>query len=162
MEGFAIGVQNVIDFAKVAFIKVKDPQQTAATIAKMAADPNPAIQSLFRRAQEGDPAAVEELQDVFNDLHFPGVDMRVLREVGRNHTFDKLLSMPEIMRFIDRDEFASNFFRSDIKETFFKQDPRIVGTNANGIQIDSAATVGSEVVNVAGGTEEKATTGIVP
>jgi hypothetical protein len=112
------GVQNILAFAKEAFVKIKDPQQTAATIAKMAADPNPAIQDLFRRAQAGDSKAVEELQDVFNDLHFPGVNVRVLREVAENHTFDKLLGMPEIMRFIDRDETLSKLFRSDIKETF--------------------------------------------
>ena len=117
-QGFTQGVQNVMAFAKEAFVKIKDPQQTAATIAKMAADPNPAIQDLFRRAQAGDSKAVEELQDVFNDLHFPGVNVRVLRQVAENHTFDKLLGMPEIMRFIDRDETLSKLFRSDIKETF--------------------------------------------
>ena len=112
-------MQNVLAFAKEAFVKIKDPAQTAATIAKMAADPNPEIQALFRRAQAGDKAAVMDLQDVFNDLHFPGVDVRVLRQVAENHTFDKLLGMPEIMRFIDRDETLSRLFRSDIKETFF-------------------------------------------
>ena len=119
--GFGRGVQNVLAFAKEAFVKIKDPAQTAATIAKMAADPNPEIQALFRRAQAGDKEAVLGLQDVFNDLHFPGVDVRVLREVSENHTFDKLLGMPELMRFIDRDETLSRLFRSDIKETFFNK-----------------------------------------
>lgn len=119
MEGFARGIQNVLAFAKDAFVKVKDPTQTAATIAKMAADPDPEIQDMFRRAQAGDKDAVYALQDVFNKLHFPGVDVSVLREVSENHTFEKLLSMPEVMRFIDRDETLSKLFRSDIKETFF-------------------------------------------
>ena len=100
-------------------MKVKDPTQTAATIAKMAADPDPKIQDMFRRAQAGDKEAVYGLQDVFNKLHFPGVDVSVLREVSEKHTFDKLLGLPEVMRFIDRDETLSKLFRSDIKETFF-------------------------------------------
>jgi hypothetical protein len=142
-------VQNILTFAKEAFVKIKDPQQTVGTIAKMAADPNPAIQDLFRRAQAGDSQAVEELQDVFNDLHFPGVNVRVLREVAENHTFDKLLAMPEIMRFIDRDETLSKLFRSDIKETFsFKgQDNGMFGATkeqaASGVaaaEVDTATT----------------------
>lgn len=40
-----------------------------------------------------------------------GVDARVLREQAASHTFDKLLGMPEIMRFIDRDETLSRIFR---------------------------------------------------
>jgi hypothetical protein len=35
----------------------------------------------------------------------------VLREVAASHTFDKLLAMPEVMRFIDRDETLAKVFR---------------------------------------------------
>lgn len=40
------------------------------------------------------------------------MDARVLREVAASHTFDKLLGMPEVMRFIDRDETLAQIFRN--------------------------------------------------
>lgn len=35
----------------------------------------------------------------------------MLREQAASHTFDKLLGMPEVMRFIDRDETLAKIFR---------------------------------------------------
>lgn len=41
-----------------------------------------------------------------------GVDTSVLRDVAANHNFDKILSMPEVMHFIDRDETLAQVFRN--------------------------------------------------
>lgn len=170
---------------------MQDPTKTADTIAKMAADPDPAMQvradtgcysrvvavcptasnhthihtratqDLFRRAKAGEKEAVFDLQDRFNDIHFPGafptrthphhlgparrrvkshpnptititkqqtgVDARVLREMAANHNFDKLLSMPEVMRFIDRDETLAKVFRDP---DFLKNGKEFFGTGS--------------------------------
>lgn len=43
---------------------------------------------------------------------FPGVDLAVLEELRANANFDKLLSFPELDRFIDQDPMISNIFRT--------------------------------------------------
>jgi hypothetical protein len=49
--------------------------------------------------------------------HVSGVDTSILRQLGATHTFDKLLGMPEIMRFIDKDPTLAQAFRNPVKFT---------------------------------------------
>ena len=46
-----------------------------------------------------------------------GIDASVLRDVAASHNYDKLLNMPEVMRFIDRDETLSQVFRNPMDFT---------------------------------------------
>jgi hypothetical protein len=46
-----------------------------------------------------------------------GVDTSILRQLGATHTFDKLLGIPEIMRFIDKDPALAQAFRNPVKFT---------------------------------------------
>lgn len=66
-----------------------------------------------------------------------GVDARVLREVAANHNFDKLLSMPEVMRFIDRDETLAKVFRDP---EFLKNGKEFFGTGSSGSSGNGATT----------------------
>ena len=53
----------------------------------------------------------------------------MLREVAAKHTFDKLLGMPEVMRFIDRDEMLSKVFRDP---EFLRNGQEFFGTGNGG------------------------------
>jgi hypothetical protein len=42
----------------------------------------------------------------------PGVDTSVLRTVASEHSYEKLLGMHEVMRFVDRDASLADVFRN--------------------------------------------------
>ena len=75
------------------------------------------------------------------------MDARVLREVAAGHNFDKLLSMPEVMRFVDRDETLSKLFR----DPDFMKNGKEFFKAGNGVGSGATATVTGMATGTMGG-----------
>ncbi|KAM3567729.1 hypothetical protein VYU27_010132 [Nannochloropsis oceanica] len=110
--GFRKGMQNMWNMMKTVAEHAKDPTLMNTKLVELSKSDDPEILALFKAAGENDEASIMELQNMVAADLYPGVDVSVMRDILDAQSFDKILSFPELSRFVDQDPYLAKVLRT--------------------------------------------------